>query len=511
MLENPVPVVAAAGTVEVEIPGERRQNEEGGGVGGGSAVAAAGLLGEQGGERNSESGENSAANNRWPQEETLALLRIRSEMDPAFRDSSLKAPLWDEVSRKLAELGYHRSAKKCKEKFENIYKYHKRTKKCQYTRSNGKAYRFFDQLEALDHHQFSFPSLAPEQTNVAASVSAMETIPVLVNPQKIAENTTPSSYQDASTSLGFASASTSSSYGNDSEGGQKKRKKWEDFFDKLTKSVLEKQEDLQKKFLEALEKCERDRVAREEAWKKEEMARIKREQELLMQERSIAAAKDAAVLAFLQKISEQGKIPVHVPENMSVEEKSTSSKENDNGICPTRWPKDEVEALIRLRANMELECQDNGPKGPLWEEISEAMKKLGYHRSAKRCKEKWENINKYFRRVRDSNKKRPIDSKTCPYFQQLEALYQVKRKKFDNNSDNSTSNFRPEELLMHIMNHNREEQQEKQQKEVLQHEQGQMLTNLETSDNENQDEDEDYGEGDYQIVANDSSAGAIME
>ena len=37
--------------------------------------------------------------NRWPRPETLALLRIRSEMDKAFRDSTLKAPLWEEVSR----------------------------------------------------------------------------------------------------------------------------------------------------------------------------------------------------------------------------------------------------------------------------------------------------------------------------------------------------------------------------------------------------------------------------
>lgn len=36
---------------------------------------------------------------RWPREETLALLRIRSEMDSTFRDASPKGPLWEEVSR----------------------------------------------------------------------------------------------------------------------------------------------------------------------------------------------------------------------------------------------------------------------------------------------------------------------------------------------------------------------------------------------------------------------------
>ncbi|XP_038708577.1 uncharacterized protein LOC120003632 [Tripterygium wilfordii] len=31
-----------------------------------------------------------------------------------------------------------------------------------------------------------------------------------------------------------------------------------------------------------------------------------------------------------------------------------------------------------------------GPKGPLWEEISVGMTRLGYKRNSKRCKEKWE-------------------------------------------------------------------------------------------------------------------------
>ena len=37
--------------------------------------------------------------NRWPRQETLALLKIRSEMDCVFRDATLKGPLWEEVSR----------------------------------------------------------------------------------------------------------------------------------------------------------------------------------------------------------------------------------------------------------------------------------------------------------------------------------------------------------------------------------------------------------------------------
>lgn len=46
-----------------------------------------------------EESEGNFSGNRWPRQETLALLKIRSEMDVAFRDSGVKAPLWEEVSR----------------------------------------------------------------------------------------------------------------------------------------------------------------------------------------------------------------------------------------------------------------------------------------------------------------------------------------------------------------------------------------------------------------------------
>jgi hypothetical protein len=96
------------------------------------------------------------------------------------------------------------------------------------------------------------------------------------------------------------------------------------------------------------------------------------------------------------------------------------------GATSSRWPKAEVHALIQLRSNLDTRYQEAGPKGPLWEEISSGMRRLGYNRNAKRCKEKWENINKYFKKVKESNKKRPEDSKTCPYFHQLDALYRNK-------------------------------------------------------------------------------------
>lgn len=57
--------------------------------------AAADVAADQGG----GSGGGGGGGNRWPRQETLALLKIRSEMDVAFRDATLKGPLWEDVSR----------------------------------------------------------------------------------------------------------------------------------------------------------------------------------------------------------------------------------------------------------------------------------------------------------------------------------------------------------------------------------------------------------------------------
>ncbi|KAJ8446046.1 hypothetical protein Cgig2_017548 [Carnegiea gigantea] len=613
----------------------------------GSSIMAAGSIGG-GGDDDKSGGElfesGGGGGNRWPRQETLALLKIRSDMDTAFRDSSLKGPLWEEVSRKMAELGYHRSGKKCKEKFENVYKYHKRTKEGRVGKSEGKTYRFFDQLEALEqHHPNSSPALPPPRAPPQVAVPVTMIMPagatVPSSPQPInvvhvapaplsisaqpqqpqppnvsSNNPTPAS-QVAQTPGGVqgqqqqtmpthpspiqmehsapsespsATPSSSSSTSSDEEvmGRKKRKRKWKDFFERLMKEVIDKQEVLQKRFLEAVERREHDRMAREEAWKMQEIARLNREHEILVQERSMAAAKDAALISFLKKLSEQQQIPMQLPAQLQTQAQppqqqdvpstttGTQSQQvqrqaqvqpqaqvhhnpvpvappplpqpqpltqfppqqavpaaqthlvisnnvdvqktnNGNGTggdvqsplppSSSRWPKAEVQALINLRTNLDQKYQESGPKGPLWEEISASMRKLGYNRNAKRCKEKWENINKYFKKVKESNKKRPEDSKTCPYFHQLDALYREKNKPDPNtnsntNSTNITSSYGHPSSNVNLGPIMAQTQQHwpNPGSDNAEHE--------DSDDDGDEDDDDDQGTG-YEIVAN-NAAGA---
>lgn len=40
-----------------------------------------------------------ASTGRWPRQETLTLLEVRSRLHPKFKEANQKGPLWDEVSR----------------------------------------------------------------------------------------------------------------------------------------------------------------------------------------------------------------------------------------------------------------------------------------------------------------------------------------------------------------------------------------------------------------------------
>uniref|UniRef100_A0A0D9VB45 Myb-like domain-containing protein n=1 Tax=Leersia perrieri TaxID=77586 RepID=A0A0D9VB45_9ORYZ len=204
--------------------------------------------------------------------------------------------------------------------------------------------------------------------------------------------------------------------------------------------LMEHQESLHRQFLDTMERRERDRAARDEAWRRQEADKFSREAAARAADRASAAAREAAIISYLEKISgETITLPVAPPvpppaaagddvmmtssQDVGKELVSYDGGEGMHHLSSSRWPKHEVEALIRVRTGLEERFQEPGLKGPLWEEVSARMAAAGYRRNSKRCKEKWENINKYFRKAKESGKKRPAHAKTCPYFDELDRLY----------------------------------------------------------------------------------------
>ncbi|XAR64635.1 hypothetical protein NMG60_11008386 [Bertholletia excelsa] len=352
---------------------------------------------------------------RWPRQETLALLEIRSRLDSKFKEANQKGPLWDEVSRIMSEEhGYQRSGKKCREKFENLYKYYKKTKEGKAGRQDGKHYRFFRQLEALygdsttthltTNTSFHFPHTAATQANQEQQLPFQA--PRFCDSLSLSNSSEPN---------------TSSSDVNDEEDSRNKRRgkrsgrgKIKDFIDSQMRKLMEKQEEWLEKIVRTIESKEQERIMREEVWRKQEAERIEREHKFWAKERAWIEARDVALMEALQKITGN--------------EVRVSPNENGSDAITINWPESEVTKLIQVRNSMESRFEQGGcSEEALWAEVAAKMSCLGYERSSLMCKEKWDSINEYLRRNKacNSKKRKEIVSKNrgCSYFPSSESVY----------------------------------------------------------------------------------------
>ncbi|KAH7512115.1 hypothetical protein FEM48_Zijuj12G0056400 [Ziziphus jujuba var. spinosa] len=391
---------------------------------GGLEAETAGCLGGDGG------------TGRWPRQETLTLLEIRSRLDFKFKEANQKGPLWDEVSR---------SGKKCREKFENLYKYYKKTKEGKAGRQDGKHYRFFRQLEAL-YGETSTAVSVPE-THFVGTSGGLRFHTTTNNNNPAHQPNQEASYQlhKPCDSLSLSNSSefdTTSSDDNDlmdndsSEKRNRKRrgggKNWKtkikDFIDWQMRKLMEKQEAWLEKLMGTLEQKEKERSLREEEWRKEEAARIDREHKFWAKERAWIEARDSALMEALHKLTGK-EIRVPSPEadqgGLMSDQLQDDQNHDDGSEMLSKTPKDdetwpelEISRLIQLRAGMESRFQQGGgfsDEAVLWEDIANKMARMGYERSALMCKDKWENINNYTRKTaaaKEFSKKRKENSRS---------------------------------------------------------------------------------------------------
>ncbi|XP_077234488.1 trihelix transcription factor PTL-like [Tasmannia lanceolata] len=301
---------------------------------------------------------------RWARQATLALLEIRSRLDARFKQASHKGPLWDEVSRIMAEEhGYQRSGKQCREKLENLYKYYKKTKEGKVGRQDGKYYRFFMQLEAL----------YGENGNGVAN----NEIPIDNNAKSVANSQPQHIHQELShppkSSKNENAFSFCSSKDVEGEGSCKKngrREKWKikikAYMELQMKDFMVRQEAWLENVLKSIEQTEQERINREKTWQCQETARFDRERELRAKERAWIEARDTVLIEALKKITrEEPKVKANVPSPTDIE----------------------ILSLIKQRSDMEFRFQEGGcSKRVLWEEISDKMSDLSCNRNAKRCR-----------------------------------------------------------------------------------------------------------------------------
>lgn len=324
------------------------------------------------------------------------------------------------------EHGYQRSGKKCREKFENLYKYYKKTKEGKAGRQDGKHYRFFRQLEALYGE-------TSNSTNQQISVTETH----LLN-SNLPFHTSQANYQEpffqahklSTDSLSLSNSSefdTSSSEENE-KGAVERRRRWKakikDFIDSQMKKLMEKQEAWLEKMVKTLESKEEERMMREEEWRKQ----LEREHKFWANERAWIEARDAALMAALQKLTSKGELKA-----------SSSSPPVDQYMI--NWEEPEITRLIQIRTSMEARFQQSGcAEEVLWEEIATKMACLGYESSASICKNKWDRINSYLTKSEcNNNKKRRESSRNC-FFQNNEMDIALEEHRSSSPTNSNISN-----------------------------------------------------------------------
>jgi len=211
------------------------------------------------------------------------------------------------------EHGYQRSGKKCREKFENLYKYYKKTKEGKAGRQDGKHYRFFRQLEAL-YGENNNPSSSSLPQNNFCTNNNQEMFHPHINKHCDSLSLTNSTEFDTSSSDDDDNDHSTHEGIKENEFSMDKRKKrssgrsfWKvkikDFIDSQLKKLVEKQEEWLEKLTKTLEQKEKERVLREEEWRKQEKERLEKEHKFWAKERAWIEARDAALMEALQKLT----------------------------------------------------------------------------------------------------------------------------------------------------------------------------------------------------------------
>ena len=354
------------------------------------------------------------------------------------------------------EHGYQRSGKKCREKFENLYKYYKKTKEGKAGRHDGKHYRFFRQLEALYGENSNTVSV-PETNVVVGSIHFQGPSQTNQDNNKFqSHNNNNNRHCDSLSLTNSTNFDTSTSEGHDGndhsmenesmekrikrKSGRSWKVKIKDFIDSQMRKLVEKQKEWLDKLVKTLEEKEKERMLREEEWRKQEANRLEREQKFWAKERAWIEARDAALMEALHKLTGREIMKVETdPEGtinvMTAAEVQNQNNEDESEILNSSnvirgadsWQESEITRLEQLRAEMETRFPYSEISEEVsWDVVATKMADFGYERSALMCKEKWESINK---EEKNSKNRKENLSRNCFYFknnhedQQQSSLY----------------------------------------------------------------------------------------
>nr|GFD18751.1 hypothetical protein [Tanacetum cinerariifolium] len=128
------------------------------------------------------------------------------------------------------------------------------------------------------------------------------------------------------------------------------KKRWKasitDFIETKMNTLMEKQDAWMEKVMNTIDEKERERISKEQQWRKEEAARLEIETKFRSNERAWMESRDSAIMAALHKLTEN--------------EASSHEFCNDQNQIVSGWGDDEITQLIQLRNSMETRFEQGG-------------------------------------------------------------------------------------------------------------------------------------------------------
>ncbi|CDY17716.1 BnaA06g35350D [Brassica napus] len=200
-------------------------------------------------------------------------------------------------------------------------------------------------------------------------------------------------------SLSSSADSDSDSFQGGLKGKRKRktREKMDHFVEKLVGSMMKRQEKMHNQLINVMEKMEHERTLSEEAWRQQEIERMKQNEEAQMREMSHSSS----IIPFIKSVIGEEE-DIEMPNlTIPLPKQSAHQRQRDvKFVFPSgrRWPHEEVQALIDSRSQVEEKTGFH--RVAIWDDVSAKMKERG-------------------------KKTQPEHRKTRSYFEKLGKLYKT--------------------------------------------------------------------------------------
>lgn len=356
-----------------------------------------GILPETEDEKKQRQQQHKKRSKNWTRQETLRLIRLRSEFEPRFARSGRKSELWDEISVALQRESICRDAQQCRDKWEKLTAGYKEVRDGIKNRQDNP---FFDELH---------PLLSARGAAAAAA--------------KVKDGAEP-----AAAGVPNGGGSKTDEEDGDGEGeetedgsppGKRRCRYWTgtgtNDLDEMLENIFARQQKFFRELLDSMEQREQIR----------EQIRQEKEDRWRAEERDQRGNLSNAMIILSRKLLQQqsqeltalngvGGV-VNMTNNNNNNNNNTNSGSGNPKKRSKNWKRAEVLRLIKFRGEMEIKFMKSSRRAALWEEVAELLAREGIRRDGKQCREKWDKLVAEYKEVVDGKRERG----ESPYFAEL--------------------------------------------------------------------------------------------